>query len=321
MIAAMQNGRVSRRQLLAAGISDGAIRRRIKRSWLFPRHPGVYAVGHLAPVAFGRETDALLSFRDGAVLSHHTAASLWGLRMAEVSDADPVDVLVPAAWTSRRDGVRLHRSRSLDDRDTCLRYGLPLTSPARLLLDLAPEVSDRRLELALDQLIVARLVRLADIGELLGRVQRHPGRGKLALLAKHQHGPMLTRSEAEERMLALLRAAQLPEPLVNARLLGYEVDFYWRAERFVLEVDGFRFHSTRRAFEHDRRKDAALRAAGIDVMRGTWRQLEQEPYAVVARVAQALAWCAKKTATSAAQAGAAARDGSGHDRLRPSGGT
>ena len=82
-------------------------------------------------------------------------------------------------------------------------------------------------------------------------------------------------------------------PAVNQRLHGYEVDFYWRAERFVLEIDGFRFHSTRRAFEHDRRKDAALRAAGVTTMRVTWRQIEDEPLAVIARIAQAMAWSAR----------------------------
>jgi very-short-patch-repair endonuclease len=303
MIANMQNGRVSRRQLLAAGISDTAIRKRIKRSRLLPLHPGVYAVGHLAPVGLGAETAALLSCRAGAVLSHRTAASLWGLHLANVSDTDPVDILIPAAWTGGRDGVRIHRTRSFDERDVRVRHGLPVTAPPRMLLDLAPELSDRRLELTLDQLIVAKLIHLADVADLLARIQRHPGRAKLAQLAADQQDPTLTRSEAEERLLELIRASQLPAPRVNTRLLGFEVDFHWRAERFVLEVDGFRFHSTRRAFEHDRRKDAALRAAGITTMRVTWRQLEAEPFAVVARVAQAMVWSASPAGTVLPEAG------------------
>ena len=89
-------------------------------------------------------------------------------------------------------------------------------------------------------------------------------------------------------MLALIRSAQLPGPAVNCRVHGYEVDFYWAREHFVLEVDGFRFHSTRRAFEHDRRKDADLRAAGVETMRVTWRQMGRKPFAIVARMARAM---------------------------------
>ncbi len=153
-------------------------------------------------------------------------------------------------------------------------------------------MSDRQLELAFDRGIVDRVLRATEVRELLSRTPGHHGHGRLAALADRRTNGSLTRSEAEEALLALIRAAQLPEPGINARLHGYEVDFHWRADRFVLEMDGFRFHSTRRAFEHDRRKDAALRAAGLATMRVTWRQLESEPYAVVARVAQALAWAA-----------------------------
>jgi hypothetical protein len=144
--------------------------------------------------------------RDGAVLSHQSAASLWGLRIADVSEADPVDVMVGHDWTGRRTGVRIHRSRTLRPQDVTLRRGLPVTMPARLLLDLATEVSDRRLELALDELLVARRIRLTDVAQLLSRVAHHPGRRRLAKLLEHHRGPMLTRSEAEERMLALIRA-------------------------------------------------------------------------------------------------------------------
>ncbi|MFL5859458.1 MAG: endonuclease domain-containing protein, partial [Solirubrobacteraceae bacterium] len=95
-------------------------------------------------------------------------------------------------------------------------------------------------------------------------------------------------SGAEERVLALIRAARLPEPLVNARVGGYELDFFWPQARFALEVDGFRFHAGRAAFERDRSKDRDLRNVGIDVMRVTWRQIEREPFALVASVARGL---------------------------------
>jgi very-short-patch-repair endonuclease len=101
--------------------------------------------------------------------------------------------------------------------------------------------------------------------------------------------PAFTRSEAERRLLALIRAAGLPPPRTNVHVGPYEVDFLWPAHRLVVEVDGFAFHSSRAAFERDRRRDADLQARGLRVTRVTWRQLEREPHAVVARLAAALA--------------------------------
>ncbi|HEY3729294.1 MAG TPA: type IV toxin-antitoxin system AbiEi family antitoxin domain-containing protein [Solirubrobacteraceae bacterium] len=284
MIAAAQRGRISRRQLHAAGISDGVISRLVRRGALIPLLPGVFAVGHLAPIEFGRETTALLAVARDAALSHHTAASLWGLRPAG-SDDGVVHVLVRGGSASCPDGIRLHRTRVLERQDIRIRYGLPVTSPARTLVDLAGGFTDRQLEFAFDQVITLRIVRQAEIVEAVSRMPSRPGRAKLLKLAAGERGaPTLTRSEAEERFLALIRSAELPEPEVNARIHGYEVDFLWREQRLVVEIDGYRYHSTRRAFEHDRRKDATLHAAGLGTMRITWRQLEAEPFAVIARL-------------------------------------
>ena len=123
---------------------------------------------------------------------------------------------------------------------------------------------------------------------MLDRAGRHPGRARLAALHAAEHAHTLTRSHAEERVLALIRQAGLPAPQVNARLHGYEVDFYWPDHHLVLEVDGYAFHSTRRRFEHDHRKDGGLRDRGEDVIRVTARQVGEEPFAVVAQVATAL---------------------------------
>ncbi|MFZ0041498.1 MAG: DUF559 domain-containing protein [Solirubrobacteraceae bacterium] len=99
----------------------------------------------------------------------------------------------------------------------------------------------------------------------------------------------MTRSKAERLLLALINEAELPRPMTNVRLHGYEVDFLWRAEKLVVEVDGHRFHGHRAAFERDRKRDQVLTAAGYRVIRVTWRQLEHEPVAVAVRIAQALA--------------------------------
>ncbi len=285
-IAEAQRGRVSRRQLLAAAIGSSAIERRVQSGYLIARHRGVYAVGHVSQTPLGRETAALLAVRDGAVLSHHSACALWGLRPAEGDGV--VHLLVQGGSAGTRHGVRIHRTRRLDPEDVRIQKRLPVTSPARALLDIAGSVSERQLELAFDQGLVQRVLQARDVDELLRRIPGHPGAPLLSALLERQSDPALTRSQAEERLLALIRAAQLPHPRVNTRVHGYEVDFHWPRHRFVAEVDGFQYHCTRRAFEHDRRKDATLRAAGLATMRVTWRQIEDQPYAVIALLAQAL---------------------------------
>jgi very-short-patch-repair endonuclease len=136
--------------------------------------------------------------------------------------------------------------------------------------DLAPLVSERDRDRAVEQAIILRL----------------PGRDALEAL---QEQPSLTRSEAEARLLELIRAAELPRPLTNVRVHGYEVDLYWPAHGLVLEVDGFAYHSNRAAFERDRLRDARLQAHGVRVSRVTWRQIAGTPEAVLARLAGALA--------------------------------
>jgi very-short-patch-repair endonuclease len=183
----------------------------------------------------------------------------------------------------------VHRTRLLDAQDVCTLERLPVTSPARVLLDMAELLTPRGLERALDEALVTRVVRPAQISELLGRAHGRAGTALLRALLARQTGTTRTRSEAEERFIALLRSARLPEPEVNTRVHGYEVDFLWRSASIVVEIDGYKFHSTRAAFERDRQKDAQLHASGLTTMRVTWFQMEDESYAVIARLAQALA--------------------------------
>ncbi len=289
-VAALQRGRIARRQLLAIGVSSSSISWLVGHGRLRRVHRTVYVVGHDAPTELGAETAALLAVGRGAALSHLTAAAMWGIHPRPRL----IHVLVGPGEAASPARVRVHRARSLDrEKDIRLRHGLPVTSPARTMLDIAELLTPREREWAYDRLIVDRVLRPAQLTELLNRTKGRRATALLRPLVDGDHGQALTRSEAEERLLVLVRQAQLPAPAVNSRLLGYEVDFHWRAQRFVLEVDGFRFHSTRRAFEHDRRKDAALRAAGMATMRVTWRQLETEPYAVIVRIAQALTWSAR----------------------------
>lgn len=158
----------------------------------------------------------------------------------------------------------------------------------RTFLDLADIMGEYELERGL---AAARADALLTDREVHAVLERSPGRRGLGILRRilaREHGPALTESEAEVRFLRLIRAATLPEPEANARVGHYRVDFLWRAERMVVEIDGFRFHSGRRAFENDRERDGVLRGAGYVIERFTWRQLTERPQVVVARVALAL---------------------------------
>jgi very-short-patch-repair endonuclease len=287
-IAARQRGVVSRTQLLAAGIDGSAIDRRLRAGRLHAVHRGIYLVGHTVMVQGAREVAALLACGRGAVVSHLSAANLLKL-LPYPANTRPVEITLPGRQIARRPGIRVHRVKALGEQDVRAVDGIPVTSPARTLLDLAVVVSTSELERALAEAQVRRLVRRGDLRDQL---ERNPGRSGVRALRRAVEvpgGPAATRSEAERRLLRLVRAAELPVPRVNARLRGHEVDFLWTEQRLVAEVDGYAYHANRRAFERDRERDARLAAAGYAVLRLTWRQLVSEPEAVVARLATALA--------------------------------
>ena len=285
-VAAAQHGVVTRAQLEAAGLGRGAIAHRVAQRRLHRVHRGVYLVGHPVPPPLAREVAALFSCGDGAVLSHRTAAWLWQVAAAPPAD---VDVSVAGRDPGRRTGVAVHRVRRLPPDEVQRQCGLPVTSPARTLLDLAEVVARRELERAVRE---AEVLGLARHDELVALLERSPGRRGAAPLGALVHldqGRPTTRSEAEDRLLALLRRARLPPTDVNVRVGRHEVDLLWRPQRLVVEVDGYAFHGMRAAFERDRLRDAELSAAGYRVLRVTWRQLCNEPEALIARLAQALA--------------------------------
>jgi very-short-patch-repair endonuclease len=285
-IAGAQRGRVATRQLCAAGVSTSAISRMIASGWLIPVHRGVFLVGHSAPVRLGDETSALLAVGHTGALSHFSATALWGLLPPGPEDGQ-IHVVLPKERRISLSGVIVHRSRILESGDVWTRERLPVVSPARALLDIAPDVSRRQLELAFDRGIVDRVLKAAHVAEVLSRAGGHQGRRRLAAVLERQtSGQTMTRSEAEERVLTLIRSARLAEPVVNAKVAGYEVDFFWPQHRFALEVDGYRFHSARGAFERDRRKDNDLRRAGVRTMRTTWWQVAEDSYALVADLAR-----------------------------------
>ena len=280
---------VTRAQLLGVGIASGAINRRVRSGRLHPVHRGVYLVGHAVMVDGARELAAVLACGAGAVVSHLSAATLFQL-LPYPAKPRPVDVTVPGGRDpARRAGIRIHCVGSLDRRDTRTLRGIPITAPARTLLDLGSILPPYLLERTVAEAEVRRLARRRDFLDQLDRNRGRRGTRVLRRVLDLDGGPAFTRSKAERLLLKLVRAAHLPVPETNARIEGYEVDFVWREHKLVVEFDSFQFHSPRARFERDRARDAELAAAGYTVIRVTWRQLVDSPEAVVARIAQALA--------------------------------
>jgi very-short-patch-repair endonuclease len=260
-LATDQGGVVSRAQALALGLSPRAIGRRLAAGRLHVVHPSVYAVGHGAMTPRGWLMAAVLAGGDGAVASHRSAA--WWHGLVEKPPARH-DVTIRGSRRSPR--IRFHRNRLSDDLRTAC-DGVPVTTAARALLDLADTATERTIERALDRAEVRRLLHLPDLLELVAAANGRRGVGRLRrVLATHAAGSTLTRSELEERMLAQTRTAGLPMPRVNTIVAGFEVDLYWPGHRLAVEIDGG-FHDAPVAFVDDRRRDAALQIAGIRVVR------------------------------------------------------
>jgi len=291
-LAARQHGLITHAKLLAIGLGRDAVKYRLKVCRLRRVQRGIYRIGPLVSL-LELEMAAVLACGPGAVISHRSAGVLWRM-VAALAGGCLVDVTVPASSRRARAGARVHRSKRLDRGELGSVAGTPVTSPARTLLDLAGVLRPRELEQALAAAERLGLTNQEEVGSLAARHRGHRAAAVLRSVLGQAGGPALTRSEAEERLLALVRRAQLPAPATNARIGGVEVDFLWRTERLVVEVDGFAYHSSGHRFEQDRRRDARLAAAGLRVVRITWHQLESEPEAVLARLAQTLGRCAPR---------------------------
>jgi very-short-patch-repair endonuclease len=282
-LAAGQWGVVSVAQLRGLGFGRAAVTRRVQAGRLHRLYRGVYAVGHARLPREGRWLAAVLACGPGAVLSHRSAAAHWGLLPTEQARVDVT------ARPSRegRVTIRLHRSRSLIARDTTSYQGMPITSVARTLLDLAATVRPDRIERALAQAQRLQLYDHQAIRDVIERTNGHRGRTPLARATARD--PAFTRSEAEARFLALARRATLTDPLVNHILTApdhprLEVDFYWPQHHLIVEIDGWETHRSKAAFEADRQRDAALTAAGHRVLRFTWRTIAHEGETVIRRL-------------------------------------
>jgi very-short-patch-repair endonuclease len=198
-------------------------------------------------------------------------------------------VTVPYGRGSRREGVRIHRSRAIDPRDVTVLKGVPIATPALALLEIAKDLSFDVFERAFDDALTGKVMSLTGAQQTLARHQGSRGAGRFALLAHPDHELEITRSRAEQLMKRLARRGGLAGWRLNWRRGRIFPDMMFDGEKVIVEVDGFRTHGTRTAFESDRARDAKLAAEGWIVLRFTWRQLTEQPELVLVRLAQTLA--------------------------------
>lgn len=275
-LAAGQHGVVAWSQLLGAGLSEKAIRLRIRSGHLLRLHRGVYAVGHARLRREGAWLAAVLAY-PGAVLSHRDAATLHGLRPG---NHRLVDVTGHNARASQS-GIRFHRTATLDAQDITTVHGIPVTTVARTLADLAGTVPADHLARAVKEAERQNVFDLRAIEATLARTRGRRGRGHRALreaIAEHAAlGLSASDSALEDAFLRLTRQAGFPRPAANALIEGLRVDAVWRTRRIAVELDGWQHHHDRHAFERDRERDAILTTAGWRVVRFTYRQVTARP--------------------------------------------
>ncbi len=241
----------------------------------------MFAVGHDRLSREGRWLAAVLALGEGAVLSHVSAAALWGIRH---SRSAYVHVTVPTpGGRHRRRGLVVHRSLTLRPADVDEREAIAVTSVSRTLLDLAGGLTPTRLERAVEQSLALRLFDLRAVEAVLAANPRKPGAGALSWIVTHIHEePSLTRQELEALILDLCATHGIERPEVNAVVDGLEVDFLWRALRLIVETDGREYHETPVAFARDRERDERLIVLGYRVVRFTYRRVVHHPAAVAA---------------------------------------
>jgi hypothetical protein len=286
LLAARQHGVVSWRQLIEAGLRRGAIEHRIRVGWLHRMHRGVFAVGHPPLTREARWMGAVLACGEGAGLSHACATALWEIRPYTGAW---IDVSVPTrAGRLRRDRIRLHRPRTFGRDDITLRNGIPVTTVARTLLDVAVTLAPPQLARTVEQTEIRRLFDLKAIDETLARHPHHPGRARLRRALDLYRHDELTRSDLEPIFLALCDAHGVPRPLVNHVIEGREVDFLWPEQRVIVETDGRATHFTIAAYERDRARDAYLLTLGYRVLRFTELQVRLDGPTVAERLVAVL---------------------------------
>jgi very-short-patch-repair endonuclease len=280
-LASTQGGHVHRRQLVGLGLTRHAIQHRLETGYLIPVFRNVYAVGHVPAHPHERAHAALLAAGPHSVLSHGSAATLWGIESAWQF---PIHVTIPN--DRRTPGIVIHRSRLLTADDATTHLGLPVTSAAWTLLDLATELTPKRLERAVDDLRMPRpFVTLEQLEALVARCPAHRGARRLRrVLGLAMTEP--TRSGWEQEWPAFARRHRLPRTYaMNVLVGGHRVDVLFEQQRVAVELDGWESHRSYASFVGDRKRDAELLAAhGIATVRIARGSFTADPAAEAGRL-------------------------------------
>jgi putative AbiEi antitoxin of type IV toxin-antitoxin system len=266
-LAARSHGVVTRAQLLAAEITRAEIKWRLRTGALLREHPGVYRVGHRAPSVEARYLAAVWACGEAAVLSGRAAAHLWGLIKGA---APPPEVTAPSEH--RIDGVTTHRARSIE-RST--HRGIPITTVPRTLVDLAAHLSLDALARACHEAGVKHDTTPAQVEAVLAARPRIKGAKKLREILRGD--VQVTLSELERQFLARLKEADLPRPVTNRRAHGRRVDCRWPEHRLTVELDSYRYHHSRHAWEQDRSREREARVRGDEFRRYTYGDVVESP--------------------------------------------
>jgi hypothetical protein len=284
--AARQWGVLSTQELRECGLPKTAVSVRVRRGHLHRLYRGVFAVGHNNPPLEGRFLAAVKACGPGALLSHFAAAAHLGFVRW---DHRHPEVTVVGTSARRHPAIRVHRAALLDPVDITAHRGIPITSPARTLVDLASVMDQRRLRRAVRQAQSLKLVELLQLVDVLGRLGPRRGVTKLATILAS--GPAPTRSELEDLVLDLVLAGGLAHPDVNVPLVldGREVvpDFRWPEQRLIVEADGAAWHDNKLSKEYDAERQALLEAHGERIVRVTWGQAISHPRQTLARIVAA----------------------------------
>ena len=245
------------------GVAPRTITRWATNNRLTRVHAGVYAVGHPQHSPHALAMAAVLACGDRAVLSHDSAAALWGVRKW------PGTPEVTCALEKRRPGIRTHRTQTLITRDVRRHRNIRVTSPSRTILDIAGRLTDAQLARAVNDLRLAGHLRGAELQRLVTSSTR------VKALADPDQAP--TRSPPEDAFPAFCRKYGLPVPRLNVTMFGHEVDALFEEEKLIVEIDGWRFHKDHDSFEADRERDATAIEHGFATYRVTWARLSRDP--------------------------------------------
>jgi very-short-patch-repair endonuclease len=272
---------VTRDQLVGLGFSAKAIEYRAQTGSLHRLQRGVFAVGHLSLPEGAVNAAALLYAGDDTVISHESAAAVWGL----TPSPSFVALTMIGRHARRQPNLHIHEVSVLDIRDARLHAGFPVTSPARTLIDCAVSPTIDRM---LNEARALKLVKDAEIEAAMARCPGRKGTGPMRRLLEAEMETGFTQSRAERCLKRIVGAAGLERPTFNTYVEGIRVDAHWPRLRVVVEVDGYQFHGHWAAFQRDRARDNTLVGAGYIVLRFTWHQLTQTPLRVAAEIARTL---------------------------------